>query len=112
MTPVRVERSFARLLVALAEMETLCANHAFPGAEARLPELETRMQRYLRLSDFELHRPGLAPLAAFESMLTRLREAIRHGQRDEVYRAAGDLRDELAGHFRMRHPASGSPGIR
>jgi hypothetical protein len=99
MTTARVEKSFIRVLNALAELEALSSNDAFAGAEAWGARLQTRLERYLALAErVAAPRPDLSS-ELLCALLGRVKEAVASGSRPGVFSAAADLRDQLAAHF-------------
>ena len=99
MTSVRIEKSFIRVLNALAELEALSSNDAFAGAEGWVARLQTRLERYLALTGrFAAAQPQL-PIGRLHAALSEVKEAVASGSRSGVFSAAAELRDQLAAHF-------------
>lgn len=99
MISVRIEKSFIRVLNALAELEALSSNDAFAGAAGWAARLQTRLERYLALTQrFAASRPRLST-ELLHSTLGRVREAVAMASRGGVFSAAADLRDQLAAHY-------------
>lgn len=100
MVSVRAEKSFVRVLNALAELEALSSIDAFSSTEAWLGRLDRRLERYLTLTaHFTSHQPALTADLLWALQL-RVKDAVASGDRTAVFAAAADLREELAAHFR------------
>jgi len=99
MTTVRIEKSFTRVLNALAELEALSSNEAFPGASAWVARLETRLDHYFAVCG--RLAPPLPQLNAeqIHSLLNRVKDAIAHGETARIFSASADLREQLVEHF-------------
>jgi hypothetical protein len=100
MVSVRAEKSFIRVLNALAELEALSSIDAFGGTEAWVARLQRRLDRYLTLTGhLASHRPALTT-ELIRAMQSRVKHAVASGDRTAVFATSADLRDELAAHFR------------
>lgn len=103
MVSLRVEKSFIRVLNALAELEALSSNDAFRGAAAWAGRLQMRVDRYLSLT---AHLPSSQLAMNAELILAlqkRVKDAVGLGSQPHVFSAAADLREELSAHFRSLH---------
>jgi hypothetical protein len=100
MTSVRIEKSFTRVLNALAELEALSSNEAFPGASAWVARLETRLDHYFAVCG--RLAPALPQLNAeqIHSLLNRVKDAIARGDTARIFSASADLREQVVEHFR------------
>lgn len=107
MTSVRVEKSFTRVLNALAELEALSSNAAFPGASAWVARLETRLDHYLSVCGSLASSVPQLNADQIRSLLGRVKDAIaQHDGASQIFSAAADLRDQLVEHF---HRLEASP---
>ncbi len=107
MISLRAEKTFIRVLNALAELEALSSNDAFARTEAWVARLQRRLDRYLTLTAH--HQPPSSP-AQIRALLWRVKEAIARGNREGVFSGAAQLRDQLTADFRAlqadRHSAA------
>lgn len=112
MTSVRIEKSFTRVLNALAELEALSSNEAYPGASAWVARLETRLDHYLSVCGRLASALPQLNEEQIRSLLGRVKDAIAHGKKAQVFSSAGDLREQLVEHFRAleaSHPPGATP---
>jgi hypothetical protein len=109
MVSVRAEKSFVRVLNALAELEALSSIDAFDSTEAWVARLQRRLDRYLTLTGhLTSHRPALTADLLMALQL-RVKDAVASGDRSAVFAAAADLREELAAHFRSLSAEAHAP---
>ena len=109
MVSVRAEKSFVRVLNALAELETLSSVGEFAGTEAWVARLERRLDRYLLLTQhFSSHQPALTA-DLLRALQHRVTDAVHAGDRSAVFATAADLREELAAHFRSLSTEAHAP---
>lgn len=106
MISVRAEKTFIRVLNALAELEALSSNDAFARTEAWVARLQRRLDRYLILTS--RHQPPSAP-EQIRAHLGRVKEAILRGNREGLFTAAAQLRDHLTADFRALQADRHSP---
>lgn len=100
MVSVRAEKSFVRVLNALAELEALSSIDAYGSTDAWVDRLQRRLDRYLALTGhFSSHQPALTP-DLLRALQLRVNDAVHSNDRAAVFAAAADLREELAAHFR------------
>lgn len=100
MVSVRAEKTFIRVLNALAELEALSSIDAYSSTDAWIARLQRRLDRYLTLTGhLTSHRPALTAELLIALQL-RVKDAVASGDQAAVFAAAADLREELAAHFR------------
>ena len=100
MVSVRAEKSFIRVLNALAELEALSSIEAFPSTQAWLGRLQRGLDRYLVLTgQLASNQPALTA-ELIRSLQQRVKEAVASGERAAVFSTTADLREELVAHFR------------
>ncbi len=106
MTSVRAEKSFIRVLNALTELEALSSNESFVGTGAWVARLQRRLDRYLSMTSHLTSRQPELTAELMHVLHLRVREAVASENRTAVFTAAGDLREEIAAHFRSLHRAA------
>jgi hypothetical protein len=109
MVSVRAEKSFVRVLNALAELEALSSVDAYAGTEPWLGRLQRRLDRYLLLTEhLTSHQPALTP-ELLRALQARVKDAVVSADRAAVFATAADLREELAAHFRSLSAEAHAP---
>ncbi len=109
MTSVRAEKSFIRVLNALAELEALSSNDSFAGTGAWVARLQRRLDRYLTLTGHLSSRQPELTADLMRTLQRRVKEAVASGDRTAVFAAAADLREEIAAHFRSLQRVAHAP---
>lgn len=98
MTAVRIEKSFTRVLNALAELEALTVHDAPQGVTGWLARLEHRLERHLLLCARVRGADDLHDEAVVLGRLRHLKSAVARNDTPTVVADASALRDELAAH--------------